>query len=105
MLVGWDARLTRAFTGGGDGDGGLAFTFPAALPAISGATAASITTRREVARGCATSMATAPVVLVSVAAAAAAAAPKAVTALAAPLLTHASSRDANGVRSGSRSPL
>lgn len=101
MLVGWDARLTRAFTGGGDGDGGLAFTFPAALPAISGATAASITTCREVARGCATSMATASVVLVSVAAAA----PKAVTALAAPLLTHASSRDANGVRSGSRSPL
>lgn len=103
MLVGWDARLTRAFTGGGDGDGGLAFTFPAALPAISGATAASITTCREVARGCATSMATASVVLVSVAVAAAA--PKAVTALAAPLLTHASSRDANGVRSGSRSPL
>lgn len=103
MLVGWDARLTRAFTGGGDGDGGLAFTFPAALPAISGATAASITTCREVARGCATSMATASVVLVPVAAAAAA--PKAVTALAAPLLTHASSRDANGVRSGSRSPL
>lgn len=102
MLVGWDARLTRAFTGGGDGDGGLAFTFPAALPAISGA---AVTTRREVARGCATSMATAPVVSVSVAAAAAAAAPKAVTALAAPLLTHATSRDANGVRSGSRSPL